>query len=819
MPTINFNPTAPAETAPGGFQTIRATPQAFGAPQGAALENLGQRFEQAGDALQNIVVQRQQLFNQVAVDEASLKWREGVERLMYGDPNNPADVGFNGLKGRAAMDAYPNVRKRFDELAKEHRGVLQNPVQQSMFDRANAQSRLFTINEMGRKYDSSNNEWTKSVYVGQEKLASQDMAKAAAAGDDNALQKAISERIAAVTKLGVFSGLDETMTKAKINEITAEAVEMKFEGMVVDDPVRAKQFLDNNADKLPPDKRIQLNGRVEARAREQKAQDWADGKPVGGGLVRGGAIKPADHYGFLTSIGASPNEAALLTSAAGAESGFVPTSTHDADILAKRGQSPGYGLYGHNAERLAAMRKEYGPNPTWEQQAQFALKELRSRPEGARVNTAKTPEELTELQFEFERPKRGPGDQTAIRLATTREYMQNPPAGEENKISIAGAGPDAPTYRLTQEQARQYYAIKDFKAQQDFLKSTTVADTVVTPPPLADGEAPDDQIPGLSKEIERVLKDPEAKRDPLAAKAAISILRQRANDAWSGQQRQRMLQEQAVQAQDKAITDEYLKRMTSASPNYPTLDEVKIDQRLSVPAKQNMIGLLRSDTRPETDASRSASVQQQMFARMMPDYAGPDRILSTRDIDKARANKELTDSDWRSLRKDFENLYDPNSPSQVRKVERVFKGIEAKLVPGVGTMGRGMAYEMDEGAGARVQRWREGAKAKIHEYLDTGKDTSILFQPGTPDKPNPEYIGGDAFVSEYQEKPSERMQDKKPLAGPRGTAQALKQIEAATSPAELNAVVQQFPLLLDAARAQAITKGWARPTREVPMAR
>ena len=70
------------------------------------------------------------------------------------------------------------------------------------------------------------------------------------------------------------------------------------------------------------------------------------------------------------------------------------------------------------------MQKEFGPRPTAAQQIQFALNELRGRPEGARVNAAKTPEELTDLQLEFERP--GIPNREA-RLATTREYMLNPP--------------------------------------------------------------------------------------------------------------------------------------------------------------------------------------------------------------------------------------------------------------------------------------------------------------------------------------------------------------------------------------------------------
>src|SRR4029079_16663893 len=129
-------------------------------------------------------------------------------------------------------------------------------------------------------------------------------------------------------------------------------------------------------------------------------------------LVRGGAVQGAispsgeEHYQTARRLGATHNEAVLLTAAAEVESGFNPDATHDAAYLAAKGLPPGRGMYGHNANRLSKMQELYGPRPNFEQQIAFALQELRSRPEGARVNSAKTAEELRDLQNEFEQPQR-----------------------------------------------------------------------------------------------------------------------------------------------------------------------------------------------------------------------------------------------------------------------------------------------------------------------------------------------------------------------------------------------------------------------------
>ena len=63
-------------------------------------------------------------------------------------------------------------------------------------------------------------------------------------------------------------------------------------------------------------------------------------------------------------------------------------------------------------------------------QIKFALQELRSRPEGKLVNQATTPQQLTDVQMQFERPKNynvPGGGNYAGRLATTAQYMANPP--------------------------------------------------------------------------------------------------------------------------------------------------------------------------------------------------------------------------------------------------------------------------------------------------------------------------------------------------------------------------------------------------------
>lgn len=143
---------------------------------------------------------------------------------------------------------------------------------------------------------------------------------------------------------------------------------------------------------------------------------------------------PKAMYQHLLSIGATKQEALLLTGAAASESGMNPTIPHDG--------GKGYGLFGHNGDRLEAMRQyTEGDVADWRKQAEFALHELRSRPEGAQVNGAQTPEQLARLQMAFERPQGYTPDNPEAghnfngRLGTIRRFWEltglgPAPAGE-----------------------------------------------------------------------------------------------------------------------------------------------------------------------------------------------------------------------------------------------------------------------------------------------------------------------------------------------------------------------------------------------------
>lgn len=160
-------------------------------------------------------------------------------------------------------------------------------------------------------------------------------------------------------------------------------------------------------------------------------------------------------YDTLIAKGAHPNEAAMLAGNAGVESNYNPTTVHD--------QGTGLGLWGHRLERLAAMKRFAGTDaPSVEQQAEFALQELRSRPEHAKVLAAQSPQELADAGMFYERPKgfteanpRG-GMGYDRRLAAISQFAGGQPvqvADASGRVPVGGmalptATPESPAARI-----------------------------------------------------------------------------------------------------------------------------------------------------------------------------------------------------------------------------------------------------------------------------------------------------------------------------------------------------------------------------------
>src|ERR1700691_113948 len=151
----------PREQAPDDYQREQATPEEFGGL-------IAQGAEKAGAGALGTA----KFFGQVAADNASNEFQDRATKVLYGDPNKQTigpdgqpqpDLGYLGLKGRAALDARPQVEKQFDDLTKEIRTGLQTPDQQLQFDDFTRRYRNILTESIGRHADEQANQWYGQV--------------------------------------------------------------------------------------------------------------------------------------------------------------------------------------------------------------------------------------------------------------------------------------------------------------------------------------------------------------------------------------------------------------------------------------------------------------------------------------------------------------------------------------------------------------------------------------------------------------------------------------------------------------------------------
>lgn len=282
--TLDVEPTAaPPDRA---YQNIQANPQAFGAAVGEGLQTLGQGALAAG-----------KFYGEVAADDATNKWQEEVNKILYGSgqvgaDGNP-DRGYYGLRGEDAMRAMPEVQQKILQLRTRYREGMASSEQQLHFDHNTRAMSQFLAKETSHHYSTQFDHYTAAT-----NKASADLALGFAtshAADDEQFEHGVADLISARMKdaqrqYGGNPGtaiIDDVMLNAR-----REATAARIEAMLPTNPTRAKQILDQDANLLRGPLYDKLSNQLRTRGVAVEAANMlreAQGRPLstGGGLRSG----------------------------------------------------------------------------------------------------------------------------------------------------------------------------------------------------------------------------------------------------------------------------------------------------------------------------------------------------------------------------------------------------------------------------------------------------------------------------------------------------------------------------------------------------
>ena len=122
----------------------RATPDAFGA-------GIGQALEQGGNMLAQVAVQRQQLANEANVND------------VYANQFSPAArnilQNYMQLEGKDAEAAFPDYQQQMQDLRTQTRASLPNAMQQKAFDQIGTRRIESDLNGMARYAAAQTKQW------------------------------------------------------------------------------------------------------------------------------------------------------------------------------------------------------------------------------------------------------------------------------------------------------------------------------------------------------------------------------------------------------------------------------------------------------------------------------------------------------------------------------------------------------------------------------------------------------------------------------------------------------------------------------------
>jgi hypothetical protein len=235
----------PRDSVPDDYQHIQATPDEFGALIAQGAQRLGQGGLNAS-----------KFFGEAVADSSFNDYQDFSTKLLYGDPNKTVigpdgkpqqDLGFMGLRGRAALDARPQITQQLDDHLKEVRSNLHTPEQQLQFDNFSRRYRSLVDGEIGRHADDQSAKWFADINQSTTNLSLQQIA--ATPDNADAVAHSTADLVNAMVKNVQLQGGGDDQVRAAVNDGRAIALKTQLEAIGVNDPARAVALLNSEGNR------------------------------------------------------------------------------------------------------------------------------------------------------------------------------------------------------------------------------------------------------------------------------------------------------------------------------------------------------------------------------------------------------------------------------------------------------------------------------------------------------------------------------------------------------------------------------------------
>lgn len=273
MPEVRRRDADTVSRQPGdaGLLRVSATPDAFGAGVGQALQGLAQTGEQFGQVLRR----RQDENDLTAAKQADLEYTRSVDGLLQGE---------GGLYTKAG-DAAVAETEHFPDLLQKARAEVSSrltPAQAKLFDQSAAQRDVQWGREIGGFRLREEKASALGASTGRKALAERDFARTFDADPDAAAKaEAISE--GETIAQGRLNGAAPELVQAQLSKDRSDRYAGVVSAQAQSDPLAARRTLDRYGDRIDPLVGAKLGKDIRTMADQREAALVFDGLPSIGG--------------------------------------------------------------------------------------------------------------------------------------------------------------------------------------------------------------------------------------------------------------------------------------------------------------------------------------------------------------------------------------------------------------------------------------------------------------------------------------------------------------------------------------------------------
>lgn len=246
MPVPTVTPAGPPARA-YDYQHIDVNPNQFGAGIGAAMREGGRDLQEGAAALGQAAIQRQNIMNQVAADNATNDFQDRLMKIVYGDPAS-GQKGYFGLSGRDAMDGAQGATQAIQDARNQVRGSLQNNFQIKEFDNASRRMSSIAFGQIGSHFSRESTKYATTT-----NMATIDLGYRAIAADPmnpDTFNNNLADIHRAIIRNGQLNGASDEFTKNELDKADAKAIGTRLDAMENVDPGAAMKFFNDNKSHL-----------------------------------------------------------------------------------------------------------------------------------------------------------------------------------------------------------------------------------------------------------------------------------------------------------------------------------------------------------------------------------------------------------------------------------------------------------------------------------------------------------------------------------------------------------------------------------------